>query len=118
MWKIKFIDELGVNIMIYVLFESFPEKLSSVSYKLLQASSDPSILDSDIPFALVFVAAGATEVMATTGFMDFITWQVLIVTIVAMVAVNFIQVDKFSCHLLCSNTSFLVYNPKFVSLEI
>ncbi|KAK8514767.1 hypothetical protein V6N12_057663 [Hibiscus sabdariffa] len=53
-----------------------------------RASSDISILDSDIPFALVFVAAGATEVMATTGIMEFIKRHVLIIAVFATVMVK------------------------------
>ncbi|KAH1048142.1 hypothetical protein J1N35_038926, partial [Gossypium stocksii] len=55
------------------------------------ASSDMSILDFDIPFSIVFVAAGATDFIATIGAMAFITWQVLIVAVLAMVAVNYVQ---------------------------
>ncbi|TYJ13682.1 hypothetical protein E1A91_A10G066700v1, partial [Gossypium mustelinum] len=58
---------------------------------LTRASSDMSILDFDIPFSIVFVAAGATDFIATIGAMAFITWQVLIVAVLAMVAVNYIQ---------------------------
>ncbi|MBA0779330.1 hypothetical protein Gotri_003591 [Gossypium trilobum] len=70
---------------------------------LTRASSDMSILDFDIPFSIVFVAAGATDFIATIGAMAFITWQVLIVAVLAMVAVNYIQVDAFSFHLIFSN---------------
>ncbi|KAK8514774.1 hypothetical protein V6N13_103076 [Hibiscus sabdariffa] len=80
---INFMDELEVNIMF-----SFPKKLNFVLYELLQASSDTSILDSDISFVLVFVAAGATEVMATTGSMEFITRYVLIIAVFATVMVK------------------------------
>lgn len=89
--------------MFHVPFESFPEILKYVLFKLSQASSDLSILDFDIPFAFVFVAAGVTEVLATIGIMAFITWQVLIVGILAMVAVKYIQVEAFSFHLIFSN---------------
>ncbi|XP_022721510.1 ABC transporter C family member 8-like isoform X2 [Durio zibethinus] len=58
---------------------------------LTRASSDMSILDFNIPFATIFLVAGATEVIATIGIMAFITWQVLIVAILAMIAVNYIQ---------------------------
>ncbi|XWS18872.1 hypothetical protein CRYUN_Cryun32bG0082200 [Craigia yunnanensis] len=69
-----------------LFFDSTP-----VGRILTRASSDMSILDFDIPFAAIFVAAGVTEVIATIGIMAFITWQVLIVAILAMVAVNYIQ---------------------------
>ena len=74
---------------------SFAKILTFILYKLLQASSDMSILDFDIPFASIFVAVGVTEVIATIGIMAFITWQVLIVAILVMVAVNYLQVDPF-----------------------
>ncbi|XP_052478820.1 ABC transporter C family member 8-like isoform X2 [Gossypium raimondii] len=69
-----------------LFFDSTP-----VGRILTRASSDMSILDFDIPFAFVFVAAGVTEVLATIGIMAFITWQVLIVAILAMVGVKYIQ---------------------------
>ncbi|XP_022715119.1 ABC transporter C family member 8-like [Durio zibethinus] len=69
-----------------LFFDSTP-----VGRILTRASSDMSILDFDIPFAIIFMAAGATEAIATIGIMAFITWQVLIVAILVMVAVNYIQ---------------------------
>lgn len=61
---------------------------------ILQLSSDLSILDFDIPFSIVFVAASGTELLAIIGIMTFVTWQVLVVAIFAMVAVRFVQVDQ------------------------
>ncbi|KAE8680739.1 ABC transporter C family member 8 [Hibiscus syriacus] len=69
-----------------LFFDSTP-----VGRILTRASSDMSILDFDIPFGIIFMAAGATEVMATIGIMASITWQVLIVAVLAMVAVYYIQ---------------------------
>ncbi|XVF25110.1 hypothetical protein REPUB_Repub13aG0185700 [Reevesia pubescens] len=69
-----------------LFFDSTP-----VGRILTRASSDMSILDFDIPFAIIFVAAGVTEVIATIGIMAFVTWQVLIIAFLAMVAVNYIQ---------------------------
>ncbi|XVF86793.1 hypothetical protein PTKIN_Ptkin18bG0071200 [Pterospermum kingtungense] len=69
-----------------LFFDSTP-----VGRILTRASSDMSILDSDIPFSIVCVVTGVTEVVATIGIMAFITWQVLIVAILAMVAINYIQ---------------------------
>lgn len=47
----------------------------------LQASSDMSILDFDIPYCLSFVVAGASEVVGIIVIMSTVTWQVLIVAI-------------------------------------
>ncbi|KAK8524847.1 hypothetical protein V6N12_029701 [Hibiscus sabdariffa] len=58
---------------------------------LTRASSDLSILDFDIPITIVYIECGITELMATIGIMAFITWQVLIVAILAMVALKYIQ---------------------------
>ncbi|KAK8992696.1 hypothetical protein V6N11_048768 [Hibiscus sabdariffa] len=69
-----------------LFFDSTP-----VGRILTRASSDMSILDFDIPFGIIYLAASATEVMTTIGIMAFITWQVLIVAILAMVAVHYIQ---------------------------
>ena len=52
-----------------------------------------SILDFDIPFATIFLAAAVTEIIVTIGIMAVVTWQVLIVAILAMAAVNYIQVN-------------------------
>lgn len=60
----------------------------------MQASSDLCVLDFDIPFAIIFVAAAGVEMIAIIGIMTFVTWQVLIVAILAMVAVKYIQVDS------------------------
>ncbi|XVF86794.1 hypothetical protein PTKIN_Ptkin18bG0071300 [Pterospermum kingtungense] len=69
-----------------LFFDSTP-----VGRILTRASSDMSILDFNMPFAIIFSVVGATDVIATIGIMAFITWQVLIVAILAMVAVNYIQ---------------------------
>ena len=60
---------------------------------LFQASSDLSILDFDIPFSIIFVVSGATELLTTIGIMASVTWQVLIVAILAIVAAKYVQVD-------------------------
>ncbi|KAJ0007144.1 hypothetical protein Pint_28812 [Pistacia integerrima] len=69
-----------------LFFDSTP-----VGRILTRASSDLSVLDFDIPFAIIFVAAAGVELIAIIGIMTFVTWQVLIVAILAMVAVKYIQ---------------------------
>lgn len=61
-------------------------------FSLLQASSDLSILDFDIPYAITFVASVIIEILVTIGIMASVTWQVLIVAVPAMVASKFVQV--------------------------
>ncbi|GMI77928.1 multidrug resistance-associated protein 6 [Hibiscus trionum] len=69
-----------------LFFDSTP-----VGRILTRASSDMSILDFEIPIASVFVVCSATELMAIIGIMAFITWQALIVAILAMVPLKYIQ---------------------------
>ncbi|XP_044478814.1 ABC transporter C family member 8-like [Mangifera indica] len=69
-----------------LFFDSTP-----VGRILTRASSDLCVLDFDIPFAIIFVAAAGVEMIAIIGIMTFVTWQVLIVAILAMVAVKYIQ---------------------------
>ncbi|GLU14361.1 hypothetical protein SLE2022_309370 [Rubroshorea leprosula] len=69
-----------------LFFDSTP-----VGRILTRASSDLSIVDFDIPFASIFVAASGTELLATIAIMAFVTWPVLIVAILAMLAVKYIQ---------------------------
>ncbi|KAK1577081.1 hypothetical protein Q3G72_018839 [Acer saccharum] len=69
-----------------LFFDSTP-----VGRILTQVSSDLSVLDFDIPFSIVFVAAAGIEILVTIGIMTFVTWQVLIVAILAMVAVKYVQ---------------------------
>lgn len=49
-----------------------------------------------MPFSILFVAAAGIEILAIIGIMTFVTWQVLIVAILAMVAVKYVQVAKSS----------------------
>ena len=60
----------------------------------LQASSDLSILDFDIPFSIIFVVASGLELLSIIGVTASITWPVLIVAIFAIVAVYYVQVDN------------------------
>lgn len=72
-------------------------------FLFLQASSDLSILDFDIPFSIFFIVAGGIEMLTIIGIMASVTWQVLIVVIMAMVAAKYVQVDSnFSFFLLFS----------------
>lgn len=61
-----------------------------------QASSDLSILDLDIPYALSLVAFVTIEIMATICAMVSVTWQVLIVAVPATVASIYVQVSSLS----------------------
>ena len=60
---------------------------------LLQASSDLSILDYNVPFSTIFVVAASIELLTTIGIMASVTWELLIVAILAMVAAKYVQVD-------------------------
>jgi hypothetical protein len=62
----------------------------------MQASSDLSILDFDIPYSLTCVAIVAIEVLVMIFVIASVTWQVLIVAVPAMVASIFIQVYPYS----------------------
>ncbi|PRQ51289.1 putative xenobiotic-transporting ATPase [Rosa chinensis] len=69
-----------------LFFDSTP-----VGRILTRASSDLSILDFDIPFSIFFIVAGGIEMLTTIGIMASVTWQVLIVAILAMVAAKYVQ---------------------------
>ncbi|TQE05676.1 hypothetical protein C1H46_008695 [Malus baccata] len=58
---------------------------------LIRASSDLSILDFDVPFSMIFIVSAGIELLTTIGIMASVTWQVLIVGILAMVAANYAQ---------------------------
>ncbi|KAK9131039.1 hypothetical protein Sjap_011526 [Stephania japonica] len=58
---------------------------------LTRASSDLSVLDNDIPYSIAFVIAAGVDIMATIGIMASVTWPVLIVAILVMVAVKYVQ---------------------------
>ncbi|KAI3910948.1 hypothetical protein MKW92_047897, partial [Papaver armeniacum] len=56
-----------------------------------QISSDLSVLDFDVPFSVAFVIASSFEIVATVCIMASVTWQVLIVAVLAMVAIKYVQ---------------------------
>jgi len=62
----------------------------------MQASSDLSILDFDIPYSITFVASTAIEILVVICIMVSVTWQVLIVAVPAMVASIYVQVYPLS----------------------
>ncbi|KEH17354.1 transmembrane protein, putative [Medicago truncatula] len=64
---------------------------SSLKFSLVQASSDLSILDFDISFSITFVASVVIEILVIICIMVSVTWQVLIVSVPAMVASIYIQ---------------------------
>ena len=74
----------AITVYFVVLADSF----------IFLASSDLSVLDFDIPFAFIFVAAPLTELLATLGIMASVTWQVLIAAVLAMAASKYVQVKR------------------------
>jgi ABC-type multidrug transport system fused ATPase/permease subunit len=63
----------------------------------VQASSDLSILDFDIPFSMAFVTTGGIEVVTTVLVMGTVTWQVLVVAIPITIAMVYVQVSGECC---------------------
>jgi len=67
----------------------------------LQASSDLSTLDFDIPYSTTFVTCVPIEILVMIGVMVLVTWPVLIAAIPATVASKYVQVlplsNVFSC---------------------
>lgn len=65
-----------------------------VSFYISQASSDLSILDFDIPFAMVFLVVSVIELLTMIGIMAAVTWQVVIVASLTTAAVMYFQVES------------------------
>ncbi|KAI4355527.1 hypothetical protein L6164_004290 [Bauhinia variegata] len=58
---------------------------------LTRASSDMGTLDVDIPFAIIYVAHTVVEFLTGIGIMASVTWQVLIIGILVMIAAKYIK---------------------------
>jgi len=58
----------------------------------VQASSDLNVLDYDVPFAFIFVVAPAVELTAALLIMTYVTWQVIIIALLALAATKVVQV--------------------------
>ncbi|KAL6140763.1 hypothetical protein ACLB2K_059057 [Fragaria x ananassa] len=69
-----------------LFFDSTP-----VGRILTRASSDLSIVDFDIPFSIIYVVSSGMELLTWIGIMASVTWQVLIVAILTMVASKYVQ---------------------------
>ncbi|XP_023513457.1 ABC transporter C family member 8 isoform X2 [Cucurbita pepo subsp. pepo] len=58
---------------------------------LTRASTDLSVLDFDIPFSAIFVVTGAMDLLAVIAIVAFVTWEVLLIAIPAIVASTYVQ---------------------------
>ena len=63
---------------------------------IMQASSDLSILDFDVPYTMTFVISGTIEVAATIVIMIMVTWQVVLVVVPVVIVLLYIQVNTIS----------------------
>lgn len=80
----------------------------------MQASSDLSVLDFDIPFSVCFVQAAGIELLTAIGIMATVTWQVLIVGVLATIAAKYVQVCSQLCTTLL-HTCFLIKRKKLLN---
>lgn len=62
---------------------------------MMQASSDMSIVDFDIPFAISYTLVVIIEIPIIITIMIVVTWQVLIVVIPIMITIIYFQVKPF-----------------------
>ncbi|XP_019082613.1 PREDICTED: ABC transporter C family member 8-like [Camelina sativa] len=69
-----------------LFFDSTP-----VGRILTRASSDLNVLDFDIPFAFIFVVAPVVELVAALIIMTYVTWQVIIIALLALAATKVVQ---------------------------
>ncbi|CAE5968036.1 unnamed protein product [Arabidopsis arenosa] len=69
-----------------LFFDSTP-----VGRILTRASSDLNVLDFDIPFAFIFVVAPTVELTAALIIMTYVTWQVIIIALLALAATKVVQ---------------------------
>jgi len=63
---------------------------------IMQASSDLSILDFDVPYTMTFVISGTIEVAATIVIMIMVIWQVVLVAVPVVIVLLYIQVNTIS----------------------
>ena len=63
---------------------------------IMQASSDLSILDFDVPYTMTFVISGTIEVAATIVIMIMVTWQVVLVAVPVVIVLLYIQANTIS----------------------